>query len=65
MNRLQITISIPTITSVDAFEYGYDCEINGPNHRTNCHFSIFSSKENTRAWEKGKKAASKRHKPRN
>lgn len=37
-----------------AYEMGYDCGINGVNE-TNCNFGIFSDKENTRAWEKGKR----------
>lgn len=36
-----------------AYQYGYDCGFNGPSD-TNCHFSIFGSKDNTQAWEKGK-----------
>lgn len=37
-----------------AYDAGYDCEKNGAN-TTNCHFSIFSSKEKMEAWEEGKK----------
>lgn len=48
----------PTRNAEYAYKMGYDCEINGAN-TTNCHFSIFSSKENTRAWEEGKKAAAR------
>ena len=36
-----------------AFKMGKDCAKNGAN-TTNCHFSIFSSRENTEAWERGK-----------
>jgi len=36
-----------------AYKMGKDCAKNGAN-TTNCHFSIFSSKENTEAWERGK-----------
>jgi len=36
-----------------AFEMGKDCAINGAN-TTNCHFSIFSKPEFTKAWEDGK-----------
>ena len=39
-----------------AYQMGYDCEMNGAND-VNCHFSIFSSKENTAAWEAGKRDA--------
>lgn len=37
-----------------AYDMGVDCAKNGAN-TTNCHFSIFSNPENTKAWEKGKK----------
>ncbi len=37
-----------------AFDMGVDCARNGANEK-NCHFSIFSTPENTKAWEKGKK----------
>ena len=33
---------------------GLNCAKNGAN-TTNCHFSIFSSPENTKAWEQGEK----------
>lgn len=32
---------------------GYDCGKNGPNEM-NCHFSLFSTNELTREWERGK-----------
>jgi ribosome modulation factor len=38
------------------FDMGYDAEINGATER-NCHFSLFSSKEKTKAWEDGKHKA--------
>ena len=41
-----------------AYKMGVDCAKNGAN-TTNCHFSIFSSSENTRAWEKGEKDGKK------
>jgi len=48
---------IPPVRSQDyAYQMGYDCEMNGTTEE-NCHFSIFSSKENTAAWEAGKRAA--------
>ena len=48
---------IPPVRSQDyAYKMGYDCEMNGATEE-NCHFSIFSSKENTAAWEDGKRAA--------
>lgn len=40
----------------DPYSLGFDCGKNGPN-TTNCSFSIFSSKEATRAWERGKRVA--------
>lgn len=40
----------------DAYEMGYDCGKNGPNE-TNCHFTLFSSVNKTKAWELGKRDA--------
>ena len=37
-----------------AYKMGKDCAINGSN-TINCDFAIFSSKENTKAWEQGRK----------
>lgn len=34
---------------------GWDAAVNGPNE-DNCHFSIFSTPENTREWEAGNDA---------
>jgi len=42
------------IGTEEAYNLGYDCGINGPN-LTNCNFKIFSTPENTKAWERGKK----------
>ena len=39
-----------------AQKMGYNCVIKGANTK-NCHFSIFSRKEFTNAWEEGKKKA--------
>ncbi len=36
-----------------AYKMGKDCAKNGPTLE-NCHFSIFSSKENSEAWQRGK-----------
>lgn len=36
-----------------AYQMGLDAGKNGPNEK-NCHFSIFSKREYTAAWEKGK-----------
>lgn len=41
-----------------AYQMGLDCGRNGPNEK-NCHFSIFSRREYTDAWEKGKADAEK------
>jgi len=43
----------PTRSKEYAYKMGKDCAKNGPNIE-NCHFSIFSSRENTEAWERGK-----------
>ena len=39
-----------------AQKMGYDCGKNGANLK-NCHFTIFSRKEFTEAWENGKRKA--------
>lgn len=39
-----------------AYKMGYDCGLNGST-LTNCAFGIFSSPENTKSWERGKKDA--------
>lgn len=36
-----------------AYTAGYDCGLNGANE-TNCLFSIFSSPEGTKEWQRGK-----------
>jgi hypothetical protein len=36
------------------YNAGKDAGINGPNS-TNCHFRLFSSREQTEAWERGKR----------
>ena len=45
-------LAIPKRDELYAYRMGYDNVINGSNE-TNCHFSIFMKKENTRAWERG------------
>ena len=35
-----------------AYRMGIDCAKNGPSVK-NCHFSIFSSRENADEWERG------------
>jgi len=49
---------VPKRTKIYAYRMGYDCGINGSN-LTNCHFGIFSTPENTKAWERGKKDGEK------
>lgn len=39
-----------------AYKMGYDCGMNGSN-LTNSNFAIFSTPENTKEWERGKKEA--------
>lgn len=51
----QILELIPKKRSTEyAYKMGIDCAKNGADLK-NCHFSIFSSKENMEAWEKGLK----------
>ena len=53
----QLMKLIPPKRSEDyAYKMGIDSHINGAN-TTNCHFSIFSSPENTKSWEEGVKFA--------
>lgn len=50
---------IKTVNSKDekiAVAMGYDCGINGADEK-NCHFSLFTTSELTKAWEQGKKKA--------
>jgi len=37
----------------ESYKQGFDCAVNGAN-TTNCHFTLFSTAENTREWERGK-----------
>lgn len=37
-----------------AYQFGYDCGLNGAT-LTNSAFGIFSTPENTREWERGKR----------
>ncbi len=41
-----------------AYKMGLDCALNGVNGK-NCSFTIFSSAENTKAWEDGKRSGEK------
>lgn len=46
------------LNNQDVVKKGYDCGKNRPNTE-NCHFSLFSTPERTKAWEEGKKAGEK------
>jgi len=46
----------PKVDEIKAYQMGYDCGTNGASE-DNCHFSIFSKPESTKAWEAGKKDA--------
>lgn len=41
-------------TEGEPYRMGRDCAKNGPNE-TNCHFSLFSSHEKMKEWERGKR----------
>ena len=41
-----------------AFKQGYDSVVSGPD-LVNCHFSVFATPENTKAWERGAAEAGK------
>ncbi len=43
------------VSTTEAFNAGYDYGLRGAN-TTNCHFSLFATKELTAAWEAGKRA---------
>lgn len=59
MNNLQKFLNdIPKPDENVCFAMGYDSEMNGADEK-NCHFSLFSSIERTRAWERGKAQAVK------
>lgn len=50
-----LKILIPKKRSKDyAYKMGIDCAKNGATQK-NCHFSIFSTEEKMREWERGKK----------
>lgn len=52
----KLKIDLPVISEDCAYKMGYDCEMNGANLE-NCHFTIFSSQANKRAWENGREQA--------
>lgn len=56
MSDLLKVLDTPRVSHKEAYKRGYDCGLNGANE-TNSHFAVFSSKENTKAWEQGKDAA--------
>ena len=56
INLVKHIANIPKSSEETCYAMGYDCGINGATE-VNCHFSLFSSKANTRAWETGKKQA--------
>jgi hypothetical protein len=43
----------PLANVEDAYRMGRDYVLSGPNE-DNCHFRLFATPDNTRAWEKGK-----------
>ena len=55
MTRIPTKIP-PKVTLEKAFKYGFQCGRVGPTTE-NCNFSIFSTPENTKEWERGKAAA--------
>lgn len=57
----QVNVGKPM--DIITFQAGYDCGKNGPN-QNNCHFSWFSTPEQTKAWEAGKAKAEQEQQPR-
>lgn len=51
-----IKLAKPHKPAMPPYDAGYDCEKNGANE-TNCHFSLFGTRESTQEWERGKRAA--------
>ena len=49
-------LDVPSIDVAEAYRRGWECGEHGPD-MFNCHFSIFATKENTKAWERGKRDA--------
>jgi len=49
---------VPPKTEHAAWFAGYDCGEKGAN-KENCHFSFFTTPNLTKAWERGKKAATR------
>lgn len=48
----QFVDELPKSNQKICYAMGYDAAMNGADEK-NCHFSLFSSKENTAAWEAG------------
>lgn len=48
--------ALPRPTIDTAYSAGYDSEMNGASEQ-NCHFTLFSSPEMTRAWDAGVREA--------
>lgn len=61
--QVQIIASLipPKRSESYAYRAGFDCGLNGANEK-NCHFAIFSSKENTLEWERGKRNGEEKRK---
>lgn len=53
---------INKIGPTEAYAMGVDCGLHGAN-LVNCNFKIFSSPENTKAWERGKAEAEQTKNP--
>lgn len=51
-------LGLPKRSKDYAYKMGVDSAVNGTNGK-NCSFSIFSSSENTKAWEDGKRYGEK------
>lgn len=61
MDELKNMIKSLLVTTRDidrSYDMGKDYALNGVN-KTNCHFSLFASREQTEAWERGKKDGEK------
>lgn len=57
MDALQLLkdLTSGSISKEEAYKRGYDNGLTGKATDYNCHFKIFSSPENTKQWELGKK----------
>jgi hypothetical protein len=50
------SVSSVTINRQEAYKRGKECGLNGATIE-NCHYSIFTTEENKKAWEKGRRLA--------